>query len=429
MAFKILLIIFLVLLNGFFVAAEFAIVKVRASQLNSKKGVSKRVLASAQKVTFDLDGYLAATQLGITLASLGLGWVGESVMTQLIINLFSLFGMNADMAFARSISIPIAFALITIMHIVFGELAPKSMAIRKPVPTTFFVAIPLQVFHFVFKPFIYALNSMANGVLRLAGISPAHENDIHSEEELKLIIAESEEGGAIEGTERELIHNVFDFDDRRVKNVLVNRRNVVMLDIDQPFDQLLAVAIEEGYSRYPVYRGSIDDAILGTIHTKDLLKEVVRDGEKSVEHILQPVMYAPEEMRIKDLLKSFQHDHRQMAIVTNEYGGVEGIVTMEDLLEELVGEIQDEYDAENQVVEKNADGSYTVNAQAYISELNKYLPHPIPVSGKYETLSGLISHELRELPKEGQTLTIERYELLVMTVAKRAAVKIKVTPI
>jgi CBS domain containing-hemolysin-like protein len=214
----------LVVLNGFFVAAEFAIVKVRSSQIALQEGtVSKR---AAQLIINNLDGFLAATQLGITLASLGLGWIGEDVVSQLVLSIMHSLDIQIDEAMAHRIALPTAFALLTIMHIVFGELAPKSMAIRYPTQTTLWVSVPLRVFYFVFRPFIRLLNGFANLVLRLFGIKPVGEHEIHSEEELKLIIAESEEGGAIESSERELIQNVFDFDNRVVKQIMVPRAKV-----------------------------------------------------------------------------------------------------------------------------------------------------------------------------------------------------------
>ena len=201
----------LVLLNGFFVAAEFAIVKVRSSQIALEKGNLSK--SAAENIINNLDGYLAATQLGITLASLGLGWVGEDVMSEIILRTMSALGLTLSESLAHSISLPIAFAILTILHIVFGELAPKSLAIRYPASTTLKISLALRVFYMIFKPFIWLLNGFANMILRLFGVKPISEQELHSEEELRLIIAESEEGGAIEPEERELIKNVFDFDD------------------------------------------------------------------------------------------------------------------------------------------------------------------------------------------------------------------------
>ena len=230
---KLLLTLFLVFLNGFFVAAEFAIVKVRSSQIEIHQELNSKVADVSKKIVSNLDAYLAATQLGITLASLGLGWVGESSLTPVIMGAFELFNLTGPewYAIAKNISFPLAFVIITILHIVFGELAPKSIAIHFPTKTTFSIAVPLSIFYFVFKPIIWLMNGLANGILRLIGIQPIHGSDIHTEEELKMIITESQEGGAIEETERLLIQNVFEFDDRRVINIQTLRKNVSAIEI------------------------------------------------------------------------------------------------------------------------------------------------------------------------------------------------------
>ncbi|WP_291906555.1 hemolysin family protein [Chitinophaga sp. CB10] len=414
--------IILVLLNGFFVAAEFAIVKVRSSQINSSGAGSKRATKAAKHVLNNLDGYLAATQLGITLASLGLGWVGESVVTTLVLNFMSAIGMSITASTAHAIAIPIAFFIITVLHIVFGELAPKSMAIRKPLPTTLAVAVPLKFVYIIFRPFIWMLNGLANSILRLLGLQPAGESEIHSEEELKLIISESQEGGAIEETERELIQNVFDFDDSRVKEILTHRKDISALDIALPFDQLVNQVITDGYSRYPVYSTSLDD-LKGIIYTKDLVKGVHEKKLTDINSILKPVFYVPDSMKIKDLLRTFQLQRIQIAVVTNEFGDTEGIVTMEDILEELVGDIQDEHDQEAPIVEKKDDSTYIVNAHENVADLNEFLPVPLPESEHYETLSGLINYAHGNIPREGEIVNIEHYEVLILKMFRSSVEK------
>jgi len=425
MTFEIFLTLFLVLLNGFFVAAEFAIVKVRSTQLSNLSGLSKNVAAAAKTVTSNLDGYLAATQLGITLASLGLGWVGEEMMTKIILTTFDALNISIPASTAHKIAIPVAFFCITVLHIVFGELAPKSIAIRKPASTTLLVAIPLQIFYIVFRPFIWLLNGLANFLLRMIGIPPAKEQDIHSEEELKLIIAESQEGGAIEETERELIHNVFDFDDRRVKGILTHRKDIIALDAAMPFDTLVDKVIMEGYSRYPVYNNSIDE-LIGVIYTKDLVKGIHEKTVKSVNDILRPVFYIPDSMKIKVLLRNFQLNRQQLAIVTDEFGDTEGLVTMEDVLEQLVGDIQDEHDQEQPIVQQVNEQTFIVDAHQNIEEINEYLPKPLPASDHYDTLSGLIAYYHGSIPTEGEVLQVEGYQLTILKMFKRSAEKVQV---
>lgn len=413
--FKLLFTFFLVLLNGFFVAAEFAIVKVRSSQIEVKTGLNKSISAAAKSILNNLDAYLAATQLGITLASLGLGWVGEEVMTHIIKKSFALFNLNITEKAAESASIPVAFGIITVLHIVFGELAPKSLAIRYPTRTTFFVALPLRIFYFIGRPVIWVLNGFANFILRILGIKPIHGSEIHSEEELKMIISESHEGGAIEETERALIQNVFDFDDRRVSNIQTLRKNISAIEITLNMKEAIDFAIQEGYSRYPVYEDSLDN-IKGVLYTKDMIKHLFsRPEEKSIEPLLRKANFISESAKIKNVLKEFQQKHIQMAVVTNEIGELTGIISMEDILEELVGEIQDEYDNEKPIVEKTGEYTYLVNAHFAVSDINKYLPYRLAEGEHYETLAGLISelNQDKEL-NEGEVIEIDRYKAVIV---------------
>lgn len=427
---EIFLTIFLVLLNGFFVAAEFAIVKVRVSQIEVRTDLSKSLANVAKSIVNNLDSYLAATQLGITLASLGLGWVGEEVMTALIKNVFDLLNLNISEAAANKAAIPVAFAIITVLHIVFGELAPKSLAIRFPTNTTIYISWPLKVFYFIFRPVIWMMNGLANGILRMIGIKPMHGSEIHSEEELKMIITESQEGGAIEQTERDLIQNVFDFDDRRVFNIQTLRKNISAIDINMNVKEALDFAINEGYTRFPVYAESLDN-IKGLVYTKDLVKKMLSGDESdNIAATMRKATFIAETAKIKNLLKEFQRKHIHMAIVTNEIGELSGIVTLEDILEELVGEIQDEYDNEKPIVEKKGEGIYIVNAHQSISDINKYIPFKFEESEHFDTLAGLISeHYEGSEQKEGDKFTINEYEITIIKMYRNSAetVELRVT--
>jgi CBS domain containing-hemolysin-like protein len=422
MAFDLLITLFLVLLNGFFVAAEFAIVKVRSSQIEVKENINKNLAATAKAIVNNLDGYLAATQLGITLASLGLGFVGEAVIAKIVGKIIVGFGFVMTEASMHQISLPIAFAFITILHITFGELAPKSIAIRYPTNTTFAVSLPLRAFYFVFRPLIVMLNGLANFILKILGITPIHGGDIHSEEELKMIITESHEGGAIEQTERDLIRNVFDFDDRRVWDIQTLRKDITMMDRSLKMDKAVEFAIREGYSRYPVCDGSLDE-IIGIIYTKDLMRTMVAGARRpeTLEPLIRQAYFTPESKLIKDLLKEFQKKHIQMGIVTNEIGEISGLVTMEDILEELVGEIQDEYDNEKPYVEKVGKGLFIVDAHHKLSDINKYLPYRLEENEDYDTFSGMISYYHTEELKEGDLLTLENYDARIIKMYRNSA--------
>ena len=427
---KLALTIFLVLLNGFFVAAEFAIVKVRASQIEVHKGIKSNKASAAKIIVTNLDSYLAATQLGITLASLGLGWVGQSSLTPLILKTFDLFGFSGAEydSIAQSLSFPIAFVIITVLHIVFGELAPKSLAIQFPTKTTFAVSWPLRVFYLIFKPVIWTMNGFANVLLRAAGITPVHGGDIHTEEELKLIITEGQEGGAIEETERELIQNVFDFDDRRVMNVYTLKKNVASLNINTPIKEVVDFCISEGYSRYPVY-GETRENILGMLYTKDLFREYTKNGENfSISSILREPIFVSETTLIKNLLKKFQLEHSQVAIVTNEVGEFSGLVSLEDILEELVGEIQDEYDNEEPIVKNVSDGIFIVNSHENISDINRFLPFEFEESEHYDTLAGLIAEINNDTEidlEEGDSIDMEHYTGTVLKMYRNSVESIQ----
>jgi CBS domain containing-hemolysin-like protein len=417
---KVVLTLFLVFLNGFFVAAEFAIVKVRSSQIEVQTNVSKSVANVSRKIIDNLDAYLAATQLGITLASLGLGWVGESVMESIIL---STLGNVISPELAAKLSLPIGFAIITILHIVFGELAPKSIAIQYPAKTTFTIAWPLRIFYFICRPIIWLMNGLAINILKIFGIKPIHGSDIHTEEELKVIISESQLGGAIEKTERDLIQNVFDFDDRRVSNIQTLKKNISAIDIALTPKEALELAILEGYSRYPVYEETLDN-IKGIINTKDIMKYILgaKTEMKSLEPILRNATFIAESAKIKNVLKEFQTKRIQMALVTNEVGELAGMVTMEDILEELVGEIQDEYDNEKPIVEQTSDSTFMINAHHPLSDINKYIPFKLAEGEHYETLAGLLAEVNNgdEL-NAGDVFTITGYEATIIKMYRNSA--------
>jgi CBS domain containing-hemolysin-like protein len=411
MIFDIFLTLFLVLLNGFFVAAEFAIVKVRSSQLALQAASSSK--SAAQAVINNLDGFLAATQLGITLASLGLGWFGEEVATRIILNFMHWVGIEMDPDLAHNIALPVAFVFITILHIVFGELAPKSLAIRYPTPTALTVSIPLRIFYFVFRPFIAILNGIANLLLKVLGIKSAGEHDeIHSEEELRLLVAESEEGGAIESSERELIQNAFDFDDRIVRHAMIPRVKVTGIQIDSSLEAAVATVLQEGYSRYPVYEKSIDE-IIGVVHGKDIIKHHIEKTGKTLKDIVKKAYYVSDTKRINELLRDFQKMKFQIAVVISEFGGTIGVVTLEDIIEELVGDIQDEHDQETQIVNRTGN-TFTVIATSYISDINRFLDEPLTESEDYETLAGMLLHHRNVSLKEGAEFVIEGYRMKIV---------------
>jgi CBS domain containing-hemolysin-like protein len=403
----------LIAINGFFVAAEFAMVKVRASQLDVKAQRGSGRAKLAKTLLEKLDAYLSATQLGITLASLALGAVGEEVISRIVINFFNASGWILNPVTIHSISLPIALALLTFFHVTIGEQIPKMIGIKYCLQATLFIAWPMRIFYFICSPFIWLLNKTSNLVLRIIGVKGNGEEDFHSEEELRLILTESEEGGAIKPSENELIQNVFDFDDRIVKQVMVPQNRILAIDVELGRNEVTKRVIEEGFSRLPIYLGDIDN-IIGIVHSKDLLKALIENKFKTLKEIMRPVHFIPESMKINELLRDFQKHHYQMAIVTNEFGSTAGLVTMEDIIEELVGEIQDEHDEEKPNVEKKSDTEFIVNAQANITDVNEALPIALPENQQYETVSGYINFIFGRIPAVNDKRKVDGYEVIIL---------------
>lgn len=416
---KLLLALFLVLLNGFFVAAEFSIVKVRYSQIQLKAADGHSMAKQAEHIIKHLDEYLSATQLGITLASLALGWVGESAMHHMIEKIFVYFNFAIDQTTVTTISLVLSFLVITVMHIVFGELIPKSIAIRKSEPTTMAIAVPLRVFYTVFKPFIWSMNLMSNAFLRLIKIHPASEQEIHSTEELQLLVKQSADSGEIEEENYEIIKNAFDFTDHSAKQIMVPRQNISSVDIEEPVEEIINKIMDGGYSRLPVYKDSIDN-VVGVLYAKEIIREYVRRKgnltHEDLKNLMREAFFVVGSKKISDLLKVFQQKKQHLAVVIDEFGGTEGIITLEDILEELVGEIQDEEDDEEKIVDKVGENVFWVQATQPLDEINEYLPKDFPLSedNEYNTLAGFILHELEEIPEENQEFNINDYHFKIL---------------
>lgn len=413
MSWELFLIFLLVAANGFFVAAEFAIVKVRSSEIEIKAKTGSRVAEFARHITQHLDGYLAATQLGITLSSLGLGWAGKTVMTQAIYNIFGLFNTELVPYWASFFGFVLAFGFIVILHIVLGELLPKSVAIRRPIGTTMFVALPLRVFYLLFKPLIWLLNRSANALLKLLGIKINKGEHLQSYEELQYLLDQGIEHGTLEINDHELIKKVFDFNDRMVKNIMVPRNKIAAVEVDAPMSEVLDRITSDGYSRVPIYEEDID-RVIGVIHTKDILPILINGQQLKIRDIMREPFFIPETKMINELMAELQQKRIQIAIVLDEFGGTAGIVTLEDIMEELVGEIQDEYDEETPVVEKISTTEYMVDASANVHDVNQFLPFDLPEGNDYDTISGLVGDLFDKIPDVGEHRHVSRYNLIII---------------
>ncbi len=430
MTFDFLFTIFLVFLNGFFVAAEFAIVKVRTSQVEVRKDVNKTVRTTAKNVIGNLDAYLAATQLGITIASLGLGWVGESVFTEMILKFFSIFELDMDPGLAHRLAVPVAFCLITIMHIVLGELAPKSLAIRKPVPVTFAISVPLRIFYFIFKPAIMLLNGLANMILKIIGIQPVHEQeDIHSEEELKVIIAESHKGGVIEETEKELIQNVFSLGDRRIQTLMTPRNEIIWLNLTDDIEVIKRTITENKHTVYPLCNGKIDD-VVGFVHGKDLIGDNFEEKISNIRKISKEVQVVITTNKAYSVMERFQKQRVYQAIVVDEFGSVKGFITINDILDALVGDISETDEFEYSSV-KLSDGSLIMGGQIPFVEFLEKVGLDDDVldkeSSSYVTLGGYIMDQLDRVPHKGDISQWEDFTFEVLVMDNNRVDKVKVT--
>ncbi|MEK0314473.1 hemolysin family protein [Cohnella sp. 56] len=410
-AVNLIFIFILVFLNGFFVAAEFAMVKVRGSRIDTLVQEGNARARFALHLTSHLDAYLSACQLGITLASLGLGWIGEPAIADAIEPLFGVLGLPES--WVHPLSFVIAFTLITVLHIVLGELAPKTLAIRQAEKITLWAAGPLILFARIMNPFIWLLNGMANGLLRLFGIAPASESSsAHTEEEIRILMKESHESGLIDNTELALMDNIFDFADTTAREIMIPRTEMVCLYAAHSFEANKSVALKEMHTRYPLCDDDKDD-IIGFIHIKDLLK-LPDDAVHDIRELARPMTTVPESMPISTLLKLMQKRKTQIAILIDEYGGTSGLVTLEDIMEELVGEIQDEFDEERPDMERVDEYTLSVSGLVLIEEINSEFGLDIP-SDDYDTIGGWMYSQIEIPPRKYQTIELESGHRFVVT--------------
>jgi len=363
-------VLFLIFMNGFFVAAEFACVKIRPSRVDTLIAEGNGRAKYVKKLIDHLDASLSVTQLGITLASLALGWVGEPFVAALILPVTRFFGFD-DML-GHTVSIIVGFSIITAMHIILGELTPKSMAIQDVERIALLVALPLLLFGKLMRPFVWLLNNLANEIIKLLGFQNNGEGDAHTEEEIRLLVEESHRQGLIDDTEVDFVDNVFDFTDLTVREIMVPRTDMVCLYLEDSFEKNLAVLMEEQLTRYPICRED-KDHIIGFLHVKDLLPYLSQGKRPRLRTLRRKALVVPESMEVSVLLKTMQEEKSQLAVVVDEYGGTAGMVTIEDVVEEIVGDIQDEFDEERPMAESRENGIYSIDAKMLLDELDDIL--------------------------------------------------------
>lgn len=408
--FKLAIILFLVFMNGFFVAAEFAVVKIRSSRLETMIQEGNKRAKYAKKLTDHLDASLSVTQLGITLASLGLGWIGEPAVADMLHPVIEFLGLSPEVG--HSISFVIAFSFITALHIVLGELTPKSLAIQKAESVVLGIAFPMLLFQRVMYPAVWVLNHVANWVLKKLGFEVTNEDDAaHTEAEIRILMEESHKQGYIDKTELTFVDNVFDFSDRHVREIMIPRTDMICLYLEDSFAENVDKALQERLTRYPM---CIDDKdnIIGFLHIKDLLRSLYAGKQPDLRTLVRQAPVVPETMPISNLLKLLQKRRSQLAIVVDEYGGTAGMVTIEDIIEEIVGEIQDEFDEERPMVEKKGEATYSVDAKLLLGELNDILEMNFDVEN-VDTIGGWLYAQVEIPPQIGQKTTFAGDEFFV----------------
>src|SRR5213082_135598 len=404
---KLAVIFALVVLNGFFVACEFAIVKVRASQLDTLVEEGNIRAIFAKHVRSHLDAYLSATQLGVTLFSLALGWIGEQFLVGLLQPAFALVNVHSH-ALVSAVSIALAFIGITFLHIVFGELAPKYIAISNPLPVSLLLVRPLGAFYVVIKPAIWLLHKSSNLVLqKLLRIKPVAGSELaHSEEELRLILDQSEKSDEVSALGRNLLVNALDLRRRVVRDIMTPRGEVVFLDLEESFEDNVKKALASRHTRFPLCRGHLDNTI-GLVHIKDLVP-MMRHPQPDLLRIKRELIPVPEMMSLEKLLTLFLSKHAHLAMVVDEFGGTVGMVTLEDVLEELVGDIQDEFDADKEEFRKINENEFTVDGALALYELRDLAGIELE-SADVSTIGGYVTHLLGHLPKQGEQVQIGNY--------------------
>ena len=405
----------LVFINGFFVAAEFALVKIRDTQLQPLINRGHRRARLARKVLANLDRSLSAAQLGITLASLGLGWIGEPVFAKLVQPVALALRIESPTA-QHTLAFIVGFTLITFLHIVVGEQAPKWMAIQKPLVTSLWVAGPLDIFNRVAYPFISVLNNSSQWFLRQLGIEPASEGEMaHSEEELRVLVATAEKGeGAAAQFGRDIVLNAFDLRRRVAREVMRPRKQIVALDADAPLAACLETSEQTRFSRFPILeKGNLDRA-LGVVHVKDLFSARSRaQCARDLLPVARKIIYVPETSRLERLLQIFLERKVHLAFVVDEYGGTVGLVTLEDVMEELVGEIQDEFDHETPLLVRQGENTWSVDGTLPLHDLVDVIGEPLAEDG-VTTVSGWVTYRLGGFPKAGDVVRVGRFELRVV---------------
>ena len=423
----------LVFMNAFFVAAEFAFVGSRRTRLSQMASEGNAGAKAAEGAIEHLDNYIAATQLGITLASLGLGWIGEPAVANVLLPLFhAVLPDEAAETIGHSVSVAVGFALVTALHIILGELAPKSIALQRPEATASMVARPTIIFFRIFRPVIWVMNTIGNGVVRLAGFEPvAGHSQVHSAEEIEMLVHSSREAGLLQESEEILLRRVFDFSDIEVQEIMQPRVEVEGIDVETPLPELLKHIKQQHYSRYPVYEETID-RVIGILNIKDLLDlfvtrpELLTNGAQDFQlhSILRTPLYLPTSVSVDKVLAQMQRTRTHFVVVVDEYGGMAGVATMEDIIEELVGEVQDEFDLETNPITEKGDQAM-VDGLVTMDDIIERFGEADTEEPLSTTIGGYVAERLERIPKVGDVIRFGRYDVEVTEMDGMRVVKVR----
>ncbi|MBE7703953.1 MAG: HlyC/CorC family transporter [Cyanobacteria bacterium SIG28] len=424
---NIFIVAFLLFVNAFFVAGEFALVKVRRTRLEQLVNEGDKRAKKALSLVDNTNKMLAAAQLGVTIASIALGWVAEGTVVKLITPIISLIQTNGATIVAHAIAVPISFVLVTYFHVLLGEQLPKCLALKHPDTVALSVATPMQVFITLFKPFVWLLLASGDRILAACDLTSEETSLAHSTEELDMLVDASYNEGVLNETEAEMLHNMFKFSDLMAKQVMIPRTDMMCIPSDITYEELSKFALENQYTRYPVYEENIDK-ILGFVHVKDLYALSMTSEAYSMEKLLRPLLLVPETMTLDNLIIEFKKSHGQMAVVVDEFGGTSGLITLEDVLEEIIGEVQDEFDEEESAIEKVDENTYIANAMMRIDELVEYfnLEEALFEEDDVETIAGLVVKLLGRIANIDDSVSFNGLTFTVVEVDGARIIKLKV---
>ena len=423
--FRLIAVLALVLANGFFVAAEFAVISVRKTRIDQLLAEGSRMARPVRRALDSPDQFIAATQLGITMASIGLGWIGEPALASLIYPLFAGLPPTISLATAHSVAVAIAFVIITALHIVLGELAPKTVALQYPENTALIVAKPTELFLRAFHPFIRVLNGTGWAVVRMLGLKPSRGHAlVHSEEELKMLVTASQEAGVLEEEEEQMLHRVFHFSEFTARDLMVPRTEMAAVRADAPINEIVDVVSRGRHASLPVYRNELDN-IVGMLFVSDLVRAVSTTSDVNIAAIVREAVTVPETMRADDLLNQLRRHRTQEAIVIDEYGGTAGIVTFERVMERIVGDLGGDIDAPATAIHRLPDGSFEVDGLALVTDINERFELDIDEE-TYTTIGGYMLGRLGRRPQIGDTVDVARRTLRVEAVDGLRVSKVKI---